>query len=102
MAKKKEDCPKGLILRGLGHATVDGQMSQKSLHVWLAHFLGMNPSAYAIMMKTQKFLDPAFIGRDGSRRQSPDFACGFVLIQELHTSILLRKICSINSRLSLS
>jgi hypothetical protein len=41
---------------------------------------------------------PGTVGLDGARRQSPYFARGFVLVKQLHTSILLRKICSVNSR----
>lgn len=44
----------------------------------------MNPSACAIMMKAQELLDPAPVGRDGARSQSPYFARGLVLVQELH------------------
>ena len=43
----------------------------------------MNPSAWAIMMKAQQLLDPAFVGWIGARSQSPYFARGFVLVQEL-------------------
>jgi hypothetical protein len=35
------------------------------------------------MMKAQQLLDPAFVGWIGARSQSPYFARGFVLVQEL-------------------
>jgi len=58
----------------------------------------MNSSTCAIMMKAQELLDPTLVSRDGAYSQSPYFARGFVLVKQLHTSILLRKICSVNSR----
>ena len=81
MAIEKQDRPERLILRALGHAAVDGQVSQKRFRVWLAHVLGMNPSACAIMMKAQKLLNPAPICGDSARSQSPYFACRFVLVK---------------------
>jgi hypothetical protein len=39
-------------------------------------------------------LSPTLVSRDGAYSQSPYFARGFVLVKQLHTSILLRKIYS--------
>jgi hypothetical protein len=98
VAKEKEDRPERLIRRALGHAAVDGQVSQKRFHLPLPHLLRMNPPAWAIMMEAQELLDPTLVSRDGAYSQSPYFARGFVLVKQLHTSTLLRKICSVNSR----
>jgi hypothetical protein len=48
--------------------------------------------------QTDDLVRAGTVGLDGARRQSPYFARGFVLVKQLHTSILLRKICSVNSR----
>jgi hypothetical protein len=45
----------------------------------------MNPSAGPIMVKPQELRDPAPLGRDGARSQSPYFAGGFILLKELHS-----------------
>jgi hypothetical protein len=58
----------------------------------------MNPAADAFVMDSQESLAPAPLGLDSARRQSLYFALGFVLVNQLHTSISLRKICSVNSR----
>jgi hypothetical protein len=58
----------------------------------------MNPPACTIMMEAQELLDPTLVSRNGAYSQSPFFARGFVLVKQLHTSILLRKIYSVNSR----
>jgi hypothetical protein len=41
--------------------------------------------ACPIMVKPQELRDPAPVGRDGARSQSPYFARGFILLKELHT-----------------
>jgi hypothetical protein len=50
------------------------------------------------MMEAQELLDPTLVSRDGAYSQSPYFARGFVLVMQLHNSILLRKIYSDNPR----
>jgi hypothetical protein len=51
----------------------------------ISHLLRMNPSACPIMVKPQELRDPAPVGRDGARSQSPYFARGFILLKELHS-----------------
>src|SRR5260370_30837595 len=66
-------------------AAVDGQVGSKRFHFPLTHLLRMNPSACPILVKPQELRDPAPVGQEGARSQSPYFARGFILPKELHS-----------------
>jgi hypothetical protein len=54
LAKEKENRPERLILFALGYAAVDGLEDQNRFQFPLPHFLRINPSTYAIMVKAQE------------------------------------------------
>jgi hypothetical protein len=59
----------------------------------------MNPSACPVAVKPQELLDPALVGLDGARSQSPYFARSFVLVNGLHAlHTPPRTICSVDAR----
>jgi hypothetical protein len=90
----------GLNLTGGSNSPLSAHiaLTQRSYCSCIAHLVGMNPSACAIMMKAQKPLNPGPICGNSARSQLPYVAYRFVLVEHLDISIVLRKICSVNSR----
>src|SRR5438874_2591987 len=54
------------------------------VHFRFLRFLKVNPSAGTVAVKPQKLFNPAVVGLDSARSQTPYFASSFVLVQEHH------------------